>query len=168
MLDALFLGNHNWILPAPIVFTPFSCFHFFQELMLILLYRVACFANSFFRSCLSSLIFQVSLVVVPSTLDSSCRHISGDKNVGGCFLDTLELWGFLPGMVVSCAFSPFYQFGIMAWNLFPFSLSFCCCLLAIWREVKKRLPLVRSGAEKGLAGIRLLQVASFLLYTWRS
>ena len=124
MLDALFLGNHNWILPAPTVSTPFFCFPFVQELMLILLYRVACFADSFFRCCLSSLIFQVSLVVVvPGTLDSSCRHISGDKNVGGCFLDTLELgggggggvggWGFLSGMVVSCAFSPFYQFGIM-------------------------------------------------------
>ena len=120
MLDALFLGNHNCILLAPIVSTPFSCF-----------------ADSFFRRCLSSLIFQVNLVFVPGTLDSNCQHIFDNKNIGGCFLDTLELGGFLPGLIVSCAFSPFYQFGIMAWNRFPFSLSFCCSLLTVWREVKK-------------------------------
>ena len=122
MLDALFLGNHNWILLAPIVSTPFSSFPSIQELLLILRRRVACFSYSFFRRCLSSPIFQVSLVFVPGTLDSSCRHISGDRNVGGCFLDTLEPGGggggggggVLLGLVVSCAFSPFYQFGIMA------------------------------------------------------
>ena len=79
----------------------------------------------------------MSLFFVPSMLDSSCRHIFGDKNVGGCFLDTLELGGFLPGMVVSYAFSPFYQFGIMAWNGFPFFLSFCCCLLAVGERSRR-------------------------------
>ena len=114
MIDALFLGDHSWILPVPIVSTPFSCFPFVQELMLILRRRVMCFAYSIFKH-LSSLIFQVSLVFVLGTLDSSFRHISDDKNVGGCFLNMLELGGGgLLGMVVSCAFSPFYQFGIMA------------------------------------------------------
>ena len=63
--------------------------------MLILRCRVTCFANSLFRR-LSSPIFQVSLVFGPSTLDSSCRHVSVDRNVGGCFLDTLELGGVFP------------------------------------------------------------------------
>ena len=77
--------------------------------------------------------------------------------------------GGFSGLVGSCAFSPFYQFGIMAWNRFPFpSFSFCCCLLAVWREVKKRLPLVRLGVEEGLVGIRLLQAASSPLCPWRS
>ena len=115
MLDVLYLGSHNWISPAPIVPTPFSCFPSVQELLLILHRRVAYFEDSRFRH-LSSLIFQAILVFVPGTLDSNCRHIFGDRNVGGCFLDTLEMVGFLPGLVVSCAFSPFYQFGIMAWN----------------------------------------------------
>ena len=115
MLDALFLGNHNWILPAPIMSTPFSCFPSVQELMLILPCRVTCFADSLFRRS-SSLIFQVRLVFVPGTLDTSCRHVSGDGNVGGCFLDTLELGGFFPGLVGSCAFLPFCQFGITTWN----------------------------------------------------
>ena len=58
------------------------------------------------------------------TLDSNCRYVFGDRNVGECFQDTLELGGgggggggalFL-GLVGSCALSPFYQFGIRAWN----------------------------------------------------
>ena len=85
------------------------------------------------------------------TLDSNCWHVSGNKIVGGCFHDTLEVGVIFPGLVGSCAFSPFYQFGIMAWNLFPFPLPFCCCLLIVWRGVKKRLPLVRLGAEEGYA-----------------
>ena len=83
---------------------------------MIPLYRVVCFVNSLFRR-LSSSIFQVSLVFVPGMLDSSCRHVSDDRNVGGCFLDTLELggggggggvFGGFPSLVGSCAFSPFY------------------------------------------------------------
>ena len=39
-------------------------------------------------------------------LDSSCRHVSGDKNVGRCFPDTLELGGggggHFHGLVGSC------------------------------------------------------------------
>ena len=31
-LDALFLWNNKWILPAPIASTPFSCFSYVQEL----------------------------------------------------------------------------------------------------------------------------------------
>ena len=71
MLDALFLGNHNWILPAPIVSTPFSCFPSVKELLLILRRRVACFADSFFKRSLSSPIFQVNFIFVLGTLDSS-------------------------------------------------------------------------------------------------
>ena len=94
MLDALFLGNHNWILPAPIVSTPFSCFPSVQELLLILHRRVACFADSFFKCCLSSPIFQVNFIFVLGTLDSSCLRVFGGWNVGGCFLDMLGLGGF--------------------------------------------------------------------------
>ena len=31
---------------------------------------------------------------VPGMLDSNCRHVSGDGNVGGCFLGMLKLGGF--------------------------------------------------------------------------
>ena len=72
-----------------------------------------------FADCLSkrlfSLIFQV--VFVLGMLDSNCWHVSSDRILGRCFQDTLELgggvgWGFL-GLVGSCVFSPFYQFGII-------------------------------------------------------
>ena len=60
-------------------------------------------------------------------LDSSCRLVSGDRNVGGCFLDMLELMGGrgeggggggggFSSLVGSCVFSPFYQFGITPWK----------------------------------------------------
>ena len=42
-----------------------------------------------FADCLSP-IFQVSLVFVLGTLDSSCRQVFDDRIVGGCFQDTLE------------------------------------------------------------------------------
>ena len=45
-------------------------------------------------------------------------------------------------------------------ELIPLSSPFYCCLLVVWREVKKWLPLVRLGAKEGLAGIRFLQVTS--------
>ena len=90
MLDALYLGSHNWISPAPIVSTPFSCFPSVQELLLIPRCKVACFADNLFKH-LSSPIFQVSLVFVLGTLDSSCWHVSDDRNIGGCFLGMLEL-----------------------------------------------------------------------------
>ena len=91
-LYALYLRSHNWILPAPIVSTPFSCFPYVQEFLLILLCRVACFVDSFFRR-LSSPIFQVSLVFVSSMLESSSRRVSDDRNVEGCVLDMLGLGG---------------------------------------------------------------------------
>ena len=72
--------------------TPFSCFPFVQELLLILRRRVACFVDSFFRRLFSP-IFQVTLIFVSGTLDSSCRRVFGDRNVGGCFLDMLKLGG---------------------------------------------------------------------------
>ena len=65
-------------------------FPYVQELLLLLRCRVACFTDSLFKR-LSSPIYQVTLVFVSGTLDSSCRHVSGDRNVGGCFLNTLEL-----------------------------------------------------------------------------
>ena len=61
--------------------------------MRVLRCKVACFADSLFK-CSSSPTFQVSLVYVRGTLDSSCRHVYGDMNVGGCFLGMLELGGF--------------------------------------------------------------------------
>ena len=125
MLDALYLGSHNWISLAPIVSIPLYYFPPIQELLLILRRKVACFVDSLFRR-LSSPIFQVSLVFIAGTLDSSCQHVSSDRNVGGCFFGHAKTgWGggggggggggFL-GPVGSCAFSPFYQFGITTWN----------------------------------------------------
>ena len=73
--------------------TPFSCFPYVQELLRILCCRVACFTDSLFR-CSSFPTFQISLVYVPGTLDSSCQHVYDDGNVGGCFLGMLELGGF--------------------------------------------------------------------------
>ena len=63
----------------------------------------------------------MSLVFVLGTLDSSWRHVSGDRIVGQCFLGHAGTRGGgggrgFPGLVGSCVFSPFYQFGIMAWN----------------------------------------------------
>ena len=83
--------------------------------MLILRCSIACFADCLSKR-LFSLIFQVSLIFVLGKLDSNCRHVSGDRIVGGCFQDMLELGEFFPALVGSCAFSPFYQLGIMAWN----------------------------------------------------
>ena len=117
MLDALYLGSHNWISHASIVSTPLSCFPFVQELLLILHCKVVCIVDSLFRR-LSSPIFQVSLVFVPGTLNFSfrqqeCRRVfsrhvgrGGGGGGGGGFL----------GPMGSCAFSPFYQFGMTAWN----------------------------------------------------
>ena len=92
-LRALFLGNNKWILPTPIVSSPFSCFYYVQELLQIFRCGVACFENSLFgRSFFPT--FQVSPVFVLSTLDSSHRHMSGDVNVEGCSLGMLELGVF--------------------------------------------------------------------------
>ena len=108
------LGNNKWILPASIVSSPFSCFSYVQELLWIFCCGVPCFVDSFFgRLFLPT--FQVSPVLVPSKLGSSRRHMFSDVNVEGCFLGMLEL-GVFPGLVGSYAFSPFYQFGITAWN----------------------------------------------------
>ena len=75
------------------MYTPFPYLSPVQEFLLKLRYRVACFANSLFR-CLSSPIFQVSLVFITGMLDFSFRHVSDDRNLGGCFPDKLELWVF--------------------------------------------------------------------------
>ena len=96
MLEALFLGINNWILPTPIVSIPFSCFPSIQDLLRILRCRVVCFADSLFRRSFSPT-FQVSLVFDSGTLDSSFRHVFDGENVGGCFLGTLELGGFSLG-----------------------------------------------------------------------
>ena len=57
--------------------------------------------------------YQVSPILVLSTLGSSHWHMSGD--IEGCFLGMLEP-GVFSGLVGSCVFSPFYRFGITAWN----------------------------------------------------
>ena len=92
MLDALYIGSHNWIAPVRIVSTPFSYFLSIQELLLILHCKVACFADSPFKR-LSSPIFQVSLVFISGTVYSSYQHVYGGRNIGGCFLNMLELGG---------------------------------------------------------------------------
>ena len=73
--------------------------------------------------CLFSPIFQVSLVFVLGRLDSSCRHVSGDKIVGGCFQDMLELGG--------------------GGECFPGSGRFMCilALLSVWYYDMELIPL---------------------------
>ena len=121
MLDALFLGNHNWILPSPIVSTPLSCFLSVQELLLIFRHRVACFADSFFRR-LFSLVFEVSLIFVSGTIDSSCRRVFDDRNLGWCFLDMLGLGGvsFWSGRFMCPFTSLVFGHGIDSPFLYPF------------------------------------------------
>ena len=98
--------------------TPFSYFLSNQELLLILRCKVACFVDSPLRR-LSSLIFQVSLVFVPGTVDSSYQHVYGDRNIGGCFLDMLELGG---------AFSWFGRF------------TYVLILLPVWYSGMELIP----------------------------
>ena len=74
--------------------TPFSRFSSVQKLLQILLYRVACFEDNLFKRSFFTT-FQVSPVFVSGTLDSSCRYVSSDVNVRGCFLGMLELRVFL-------------------------------------------------------------------------
>ena len=90
---------------------------------MILRCRVACFADCLSRR-LFSLIFQVSLVVVPGMLDSSCWHVFGDRNIGGCFQDKLELGGGGGGC-------------------FPWSGRFMCvlALLPVWYYGVELIPL---------------------------
>ena len=77
-----------------------------------------CLADCLSRR-LFSLIFQVSLVFVLGTLDSSFRQqdrrrvFSGNARTEG---GGGGGGGGFPGLVGSCTFSSFYQFGIMAWN----------------------------------------------------
>ena len=106
MLDALYLGSHNWIPSVPISFTPFSCFSSAQGFLLILRCSVACFANCLSRR-LFSIIFQVSIVFFLGTLDSSFRQhdcgrvFSRHARTGGgfpgsgrfmCVLTLLPVW----------------------------------------------------------------------------
>ena len=136
MLDALYLGSHNWILLAPIVPITFFCFPSVQELLLILCCKVVCFVDSLFRH-LSSLIFQVSLIFVLGRLDSSCRRVSSDKNVGGCFLDTLELEGVSPWsgrFMCILALLPVWYYGMELIPLSSVLLLLSACSMARGQE----------------------------------
>ena len=73
---------------------PSSCLSSVQELLQILCCGVACYANSRFKYSFF-LSFQVSPVFILGTLDFNFRHMSGDVNVGGCFLGMLDL-GIFP------------------------------------------------------------------------
>ena len=90
------------------MFTPFLSSPFVQEFLLIHRRGVASFEDSFFKR-LSSPISQVSLTFVLGRLESSRRHVFGDRNLGGCVLDMLGLGGGFPFFLVgSFAFLPFY------------------------------------------------------------
>ena len=79
--------------------TPFSCFPFVQEFLLIRRRGVACFEDSFFK-CLSSPISQESLTFVLGRLESSRRRVSDDRNLRGRDLDMLGLGGGFPFLLV--------------------------------------------------------------------
>ena len=122
------------------MFTPFSCFPFVQELLLILHCSVACFTDTFFRH-LSSPIFQVSLIFVLGTLDSSFRHVFDDRNVGGCFLDTLELRGgggggfpWSGGFMCVLALLPVWYYGMELNPLSSVLLLLSACSMAKGQE----------------------------------
>ena len=99
--------------------------------MLILHCSVVCFADYLSRR-LFSLIFQVSLVFVLGTLDSSCRHVSSDRIVGGCFQNMLEPGGFFPGsgrFMCVLALSPVWYYGMELIPLsFPLLLLSACSM----------------------------------------
>ena len=85
-----------------------------------------CFADSLFRRSFF-LTFQVRPVFVPGTLDSSCRRVSDDVNVEGCFLGMLEL-GVFPwpsGFVCVLSLLPVWYYDM---ELTP--LSFVLLLLS--------------------------------------
>ena len=131
MLDALYLGSHNWISPAPIVSTPLSCFPSIQDLLLILRCKVTCIVDSLFKR-LSSPIFQVSLVFFLGTLDSSGRHVSDDRNIEGFFLDMLELGGFplSCGFMCVLALLPVWYYGMELTPLSSILLLLSACSMA--------------------------------------
>ena len=111
------------------MFTPFSCFPFALELLLILRCRVACFADCLSRRLFSP-IFQVSLVFVLGTLNSSCRHVFGDRIIRGCFQDTLELGGVFPDFggfmcVLSLLLVWYYGMELIPLSLLLLLLSAC-------------------------------------------
>ena len=62
--------------------TPFSCFSFFQEFLLIRRHGAACFEDRFFKR-MSSLISQVSLTFVLGRLECNHRCVSDERNLGG-------------------------------------------------------------------------------------
>ena len=115
--------------------TPFSCFSSIQKLLRILLYRVTCFADSLFRRSFFPT-FQVSPVFVSGTLDSSCRHVSDDVNVRGCFLGVLEL-GVFPwpgGFMCVLTLLPVWYYGMELTPLSSVLLLLSACSMARGQE----------------------------------
>ena len=82
------------------------------------------------------LTFQVSPVFVPGTLDSSCRHVSNDLNIEGCFLSMLEL-GVFPwpgGFVCVLALLPVWYYGMELTPLSFFILLLSACSMTRGQE----------------------------------
>ena len=115
--------------------TPFSIFSFVQELPRILCCRVMCFADSCFRRLFFPT-FQVSPVFVPRTLDSHCRHVSGDMNVGRCFLGMLKLGVFpwLGRFVCVLALLPVWYYSMELTLFSSFLLLLSACSMARGQE----------------------------------
>ena len=106
-------------------------------------YGVACFVDSLFRRSFF-LTFQVSPIFVLGTLDSSCQHVSGDVNIGGCFLGMLEL-GVLPwpgGFVCILTLLPVWYYGM---ELTP--LSSVLLLLSAYSMARGQEETSTSQAE---------------------
>ena len=96
-----------------------------------------CFAGCLSRRLFSS-IFQVSIVFVLGTLDSSCRHVSGDKN-----------WGFFPGFgrfMCVLVFLPVWYYGMELIPLSSALLLFSACSMARGQE---ETSTSQDGRRKG-------------------
>ena len=115
--------------------TPFSYLSSVQELPRILRCGVACVANSLFRRSFFPT-FQVSLVFVPGTLDSNCWHVSGDVNVGGCFLGMIELRVFpwTGGFVCVLALLPVWYYDMELTPLSSVLLLLSACIMVRGQE----------------------------------
>ena len=99
---------------------------------------------------LFSPIFQVhpfSLFVL-GMLDSSCWHVSGDRIVEGCFKGMLDLGGFFPGLIGSCAFCllPVWYYGMVLIPLSFLLLLLSTCSMARGQE---ETSTSQAGSRRG-------------------
>ena len=83
-------------------------------------------------------------------LDSNCRNVSNDMNVGRCFLDTLELGGVFPwsgGFMCVLAFLRIWYYRMELTSLSSVLLLLSTCSMARGQE---ETSTSQAGHRKGL------------------